>query len=113
MKTKKTYSFEASKTDEANRFILYFGPDNNHTDKELPGRIYTDGSNLFIDLRLVPSETEVFVYDNLGRLLLKQKLTGRNEHILNLSTDIQILIVNLKNPNGSLCRKLFWNGNMF
>jgi len=113
MKTAKTYSFKASKGDDANRFVLYFGPDNDISDGKLPGRIYTDGSYLIIDLTLVNDETEVYVYDLIGRLLLKQNLAGEMQHELNFDADAQILLVYLRNPYGSLCRKLFWRGNGF
>ena len=54
MKTANTYNFTSSKKDAASRFVLYFGPDKNHTYNQLPGRIYTDGTHLIIDLVLVP-----------------------------------------------------------
>ena len=110
MKAANAYSFKGSKGDDANRFVLYFGPDKHHSYNGLPGRVYTDGTHLIIDLVLVPEETEVFVYDLMGRLLLQQKLAGEIQHKLNLITDTQILIVFLKNQNGTLCRKLLWGG---
>jgi len=111
MRELSTYSFKASKSDDANRFILYFGPDNDISDGKLPGRIYTDGSHLVIDLTLIADETEVFVYDVLGQLLLKQNLTGKMQHNLNFNSNALILVVYLQNPDGILTRKLFWRGN--
>ena len=108
MKTAKTYSFQASKTDSANRFVLRFGPDIYRPNTPIPANVYSDGTHLVVDLTLVPEETEVFVYDIPGRLLLHKKLAGEIQHNLDINTDAQILIVYLKNTNGSLCRKLVW-----
>ncbi|MCX6268443.1 MAG: hypothetical protein NTW16_13960 [Bacteroidetes bacterium] len=92
MKAARTYRFHSSKTDNPDRFILRFGPD----------------TRLIIDLVLIPEETEVCVYDAIGRLLLQQKLAGGVLHYLVLDADAQLLIVSLKNPAGALCRKLLW-----
>ncbi|NTW32359.1 MAG: hypothetical protein HGB12_07005, partial [Bacteroidetes bacterium] len=109
MKYRNTYNFKALKKDDPNRFVLYFGPDQNHSGKDIPGRIYSDGVHLIVDLSLVPEETEVFVYDVLGRLLLQQKLQGKIVHQLDMNPDTQILICYLKNTNGSLCKKLYFS----
>jgi hypothetical protein len=108
VKAEKTYSFNASKTDDLNRFVLYFGPVSNHSDEEFPARIYTDGIRLIVDLTLISKETDVFVCDILGRVLLQQKLQGEIRHNLTINTSTQILIVYLKNPDGNLSRKLLW-----
>ena len=113
MKAPNTYRFQASKTDRANRFALHFGPVNNHPDNELDARIYSDGTHLIIDLVLVPQETEVYVYDFIGQLLFRQTAAGESRHILDFNADTQMLIVYLKNPDGTMCRKLFWAGNKF
>jgi hypothetical protein len=111
MKAEETYHFSASKTDKANRFVLYFGTVNNQTADKLPARIYTNDKRLIIDLTLISKETEAFVYDIMGRLLLQQKLQGETRHDFAINTDTQILIVYLKNPDGSLCQKLLWVGD--
>ena len=113
MKATKTYSFQASTTDDANRFVLHFGPENKHSGNELPARIYSDATHLIVDLLLVPEETEVFVYDVIGRLLFSQTLIGGIQHTLTFDADAQMLVVYLKNPNGSLCRKLLFGNNRF
>jgi hypothetical protein len=109
MKADNTYSFDAAKTDDANRFVLHFGPDNNASYDELPARIYTDGSQLIIDLSLVGPDTEVFVYDVLGRRLLQETLPGLMQHKRTIYAKSQFLIVYLKNHQGTMCRKLFYN----
>ncbi len=108
MIVEKMYSFTASKADDANRFVLHFGPANNHTEQELPANIYSDGIQLIIDLTSVKKETDIFVYDILGRKILQQKLEGETRHYLDINTNTQIIIVNIKNPDGNLCRKLLW-----
>lgn len=108
MKAEATSHFSALKTDDVNRFVLYFGPDKVYSKKEIPGRIYADGSRLIVDLTLVSEETEVFVYDLMGRKLLQQKLQGKTEHNLSLNANTQILIFSLKNPNGNISQKLLW-----
>ncbi len=113
MKATKTYSFQASVTDDANRFVLRFGPDNKHSGKELPARIYSDGTHLIVDLSLVPEETEIFIYDVIGRLLFSQTVIGGIQHDLTFNADAQLLVIYLKNPNGSLCRKLLFGNNRF
>lgn len=110
MKLEKTYSFKASKTDDANRFVLYFGNVKNHANKELPARIYTADSRLIVDLKLINKETDVFAYDIMGRILLQQKLQGGIQHNFNINTHTQMLIGYLKKPDGSLFRKLTWVG---
>jgi len=105
----QTYNFKALKTDVTNRFVLHFGSDLKHTDNEIPAKIYIDGSNLIINLLSVSMETEAFVYDIMGRKLLQQKLQGETQHTLNFKTGTQIIIIQLKNKQGSICRKLFCN----
>ena len=109
MKAKNTYSFQSSRTDDAFRFVLHFGPDDNALYSELPARIYTDGVHLLIDLSLVSKETETYVYDALGRLLLQTSLQGSTLHTLDIKAKSQILVVQLKNQQGNICRKLFFN----
>jgi hypothetical protein len=113
MKVKKIYGFVALKNDDANRFVLYFGAEKDLSDKELPGRIYSDGTNLIIDLLLASGTTYIAVYNIMGNLLLHDKLQGETMHILNFKANTQILIICLNNPNGTLSRKLFWVGNEF
>jgi len=109
MKALNTYSFQSSTSDAANRFVLYFGPVENYSDDGFPARIYTDGIQLVVDLTLISSETEVTVYDVLGRLLLQKTLQGLSERKLWVNAKSQIIIVHLKSKQGTMCRKLFYN----
>ncbi len=110
MKEQNTYSYHSKVSDASNRFALYFEPIKNHSDSGFPARIYTDGFQLIVDLTLVSKETDIVVYDIMGRLLLHQKLQGEIQHKLNINADTQIIIVSLNNPDGSLCQKVFWVG---
>jgi hypothetical protein len=96
MKAEKTYHFNASKGDDANRFVLYFGP------------VYTDGIGLIVDLTLISKETDIFVYDIMGRLLLHQQLQGEIKHDITINNYTQMLVVYLTNPDGNLSCKLLW-----
>jgi hypothetical protein len=110
LKSKNTYSFQSSTSDNANRFVLHFGPVKNISEKtDLPVKIYTDGYQLIVDLTLVSQETDVFVYDLMGRLLLQKKFQGEMQSYIDLNSETQILFVCLRNPDGSLCRKLLWS----
>ncbi|MFA5973735.1 MAG: hypothetical protein WC780_15395 [Lentimicrobiaceae bacterium] len=111
LKSVKMYCFLAAKTDDANRFVLHFGTENNSSGNELPARIYSDGNQLIIDLKLVRKKTMVMVYDVLGRKLLQQELPGETLHNLGLNVPRQILVVFLKNADGSFSRKIVWAGN--
>ncbi len=108
MKARNTYSFQSSTSDDASRFILHFGPDNSAHYDELPARIYTDGTQLIIDLSLIAKETEALVYDAMGRLLLQKTLQGATQHKLSISVKPQIFIVHLRNQQGNISRKLFY-----
>jgi hypothetical protein len=111
MKAISTYSFYSSKADVANRFVLYFGPVGINPENIFPAKVYTDGYYLIIDLTLISGDTETYVYDIMGCLLLQRKLQGETQHKLNLSVGSQIILVSLKNPAGGLNQKVFWNGN--
>jgi autotransporter-associated beta strand protein len=111
MKSDGTYRFKASKTDDANRFVLHFGSINDASEKDLPAKIYSDGIHLVIDLTLISKETDVLVYDIMGRKLLQQKLRDEARHSLMINSHIKVLIVHLKNPDGSLVQKVLWTGN--
>jgi hypothetical protein len=109
MKTKNTYVFQASTGDDANRFLLHFGPDINASYNELPARIYNDGRNLVIDLRLIGKETNISICDAIGRTLLHKSLQGSTLHKININVNTQLLIIYLSNQQGNICRKLFHN----
>ncbi|MEI6682306.1 MAG: hypothetical protein WCO44_06745 [Bacteroidota bacterium] len=110
LKTNNNYSFESSTSDSPTRFILHFGPDNSAYNDELPARIYADGHFLVIDLSLIACETEGWVYDAQGRLLIHRMLSGKTLHSVDLVAGAQMVIVIIRNPNGHLSRKIIWPG---
>lgn len=111
VKDKNSYRFQSSTSDDVNRFVLHFGPDNASNMNELPARIYSDGKQLNIDLSLIADETVVSVYDALGRILVQKKLQGLIQHQLTVNVPPQILVVQLRNTQGRISRKLFYKNN--
>jgi autotransporter-associated beta strand protein len=109
LRSDPTYRFRAATTDQVNRFILHLTPVRELTREELPARIFTDGEKILIDLMAVTGETTVCVYDLLGRKRYDRRLTGETQHTLNFNPGTQPLIIQLKNPQGSLCRKILCN----
>ncbi|MEI6898923.1 MAG: hypothetical protein WCL00_03515, partial [Bacteroidota bacterium] len=109
LKKINTYHFQSSLSDDASRFVLHFGPGNETTYNELPARIYADGNQLIIDLGLVSKETEAFVCDALGRLLVHKTLKGLTQYKLSINSVFQLIIVTLQNQQGTKSRKLFFH----
>ena len=108
VKIKNTYTFQSLSSDNSDRFVLHFGPIKDHPSRELPARIYSDGKQLIIDLTLVSKETEVSVFDLTGRILLRKRLPGEIQNNIDLNSNTRMLLVCLRNPDGSLSRKLIW-----
>ncbi len=108
MKEKQTYTFNALESDDGNRFVLHFKNPEEKTGNQLPARIYSVGSTMYVDLSLVTEPTMVLISDLLGRKLFQQKLQGKTKHAIRLNTENQILVICLHNPEGNLSKKLFW-----
>jgi hypothetical protein len=108
LKTKNTYTFTSSETDNASRFVLHFAASGLIEKNDYPARIYTDGASLVIDLTLVNKETDVSVYDMMGRKLLKIKLEGQSLHKFDINAHTELLMVFLTNMDGSVCQKVMW-----
>ncbi|MCX6232783.1 MAG: hypothetical protein NTZ33_14690 [Bacteroidetes bacterium] len=109
MKARNTYNFQSSPDDDASRFILHFGPDDNaYYDNELPARVFSDGNQLVIDLSLINGETEAFIYDATGRLLYQKTLNGATEHKITLDKNLKMLLVKLINKQGKVCKKIIY-----
>ncbi len=106
MNANSLYAFNALKTDAANRFYLHFTSQTNQSENQLPASIYLEGSQLIVDLINVPLETDVIVYDVLGRKLYQQKLAGGITHTLNFNAGLRVYFVSLQNLEGTLCRKI-------
>lgn len=109
-KESNTYRFQALTTDDANRFELKFTADNN-IDFAIPAKVFSFEKKLVIDLTLISEETELYVYDLVGRLVLQGKLTANSIHPIDFSICSQMVLIYLRNQSGSLKQKLVWTGN--
>jgi len=101
-----TYQFKGSKNDDANRFVLHFTAKENNSEDDLSALIYYDGIDIIVDLTLVPEQTEVVIYDMLGRRVLNQNLEGQTVHHLLVNSKNQIYIVVAKSVNKHVRKKL-------
>ena len=106
LKNSPVYSFSTLKTDDANRCILHFTPIKITSDATLPAIIFASANGLNIDLTAVAGETDLFVYDVLGRILRQQKLQGNTSTLLEFGNTRQLVVVSLKNQHGSLNQKI-------
>jgi len=109
MKTGNTYKFSAKTTDDISRFVLHFSPDTNANYNDLPARIYNNGNSLMIDLCLINKETDMWVYNSLGQLLLEKKLDGLIEHKFAINSKSQILLIKLISSQGKKTQKILFN----
>ena len=73
------YQFKGTVNDDANRFVLHF-KDITVVNESLPVSIFYDGNEVNVDLTLVNEETDIKVFDMLGRLLLNKKGAGKMIH---------------------------------
>ena len=92
------YKFKGKLSDDLDRFVLHFTP-KSEVENELSSKIYYDGNDIVVDLTLVPEQTEVNIYDMLGRLILSKTVTGNTIHRFSISKTNQILIVSAKSEN--------------
>ncbi len=111
MKTENSYKFQSLSSDDANRFVLHFKTIEDNLSTEFPARILTEGAQLLIDLTLIDKETDLSVYDIMGRLLYQQKLHNNALQKVGLKLNPQILIIYLKTTDGSLSQKVWWDNN--
>jgi hypothetical protein len=102
------YRFKASKKEDANRFVLHFKEVDTANEIELPAMAYCNSGQLVVDLTSISGQTEVTVYDVLGKLLLQKKVEGALLHRLNLNSTTQLLLVRLQNEKGQFNRKLIF-----
>jgi hypothetical protein len=73
------YQFKGTINDDANRFVLHF-KDITEVNESSPVSIFYDGNEVNVDLTLVNEETDIKVFDTLGRLLLNKKAAGKMMH---------------------------------
>lgn len=108
LKYKKDYIFKASYGDDIMRFKLHFGCDTNAIFNQLPAMVFSDGTNLNIDLTLVNDETFVEIFSSIGRNLLTVNLKGKQLHRLNLNIKKQLLIARLTCAQGNKVVKVIF-----
>ena len=88
------YQFKGLLKDDANRFVLHFTPINESVSKDnLSALIYYDGDDLVVDLTDVPEQTEIKVFDILGRLILNKKIEGKSIQYFPMGKTKQLLLV--------------------
>ena len=107
MKDKQSYSFSAEKSDSKDRFKLHFGACDGDFGEELPANVYSNGNHLVVDLSLVTNQTNVSVYDIMGRLILNGDYSEKTKHNIPFNRNTQIVIVHLKNQSGSVVKMVF------
>jgi len=99
------YNFRANTNDRSDRFVIHFRPIVT-VKNELPVKIYYDGNDIIVDLTLVPEQTEVVIYDMLGKRVLNKNLQGQTIHRLLVTSKSQIYIVSVKSVNKSTIKKV-------
>lgn len=106
LKSNRVYSFTASKTDNVNRFVIHFSAVKPIVARELPATVLYDGRQLLVDLTQVTDRTQLILFDVLGRKLSEKQLQGQTRYALEIETGVRLIVVQLKNPLGTLCRKV-------
>jgi hypothetical protein len=86
------YEFKGTINDDANRFVLHF-KDITEVIESLPVPIFYDGNEVNVDLTLVNEETNIKVFDMLGRLLLNKKGAGKTIHRFNVHPKHALYII--------------------
>lgn len=92
LKTNSTYEFIGLKNDASERFVLHFKPITIETE-DLPIAIFYDGNEINVDLMLVNEQTDIKIYDTLGKLLLSKNAAGQTIHRFNINPKYAIYIV--------------------
>ena len=106
LKDKPAYDFKATVEDVSDRFLLHFKEvpigDNN-----LPIHIYYNGNEIVFDLSLIPEDTDVKIFDTLGRKILEKKIRGKTIHYLPFNNKNQVFIAKAVSSGLSFISKIF------
>ncbi len=108
LSTGRPYQFRASKGDSPNRFVLHFAPVQPDSKVQMPAQVYAYDRKLVVDLELVGGETDVEVYDLLGRKVMQRKVPGEVKHSLDLDAKTGLVVVVLRNRGSALSQKIMW-----
>jgi len=111
IKATGTYRFKASVKDDPGRFFIHFVKANKPISTEVSVSVYEANNKLVINLTQLTTETEIFVTDMTGRILIRTKLEGESIHSLDVNAKSQLLIISLKNQARTVCRKVMWVTN--
>jgi len=105
LKINSTYEFKGSISDATDRFILHFKPIVEDF-TSLPALIYYDGNEINVDLTMVDEQTDIKVYDILGRLLLDKKGEAKMIHRFNIHPKHAVYIVVVNSKGKSISRSI-------
>jgi len=104
LKLSSTYNFNGLISDTADRFVLHF-KDITEESENLPASIYYDGNEINVDLMLVNEQTDIKIYDILGRLILHKKGAAKMIHRFNIQPKNAIYII-IASSKGKINRGL-------
>jgi hypothetical protein len=99
-----SYEFNGSVNDAANRFVVHFKEIKVETEA-LTTNIYYDGNEINVDLTMVNEQTDIKIYDMLGRLVLEKEKEGKMIHRFKINSNNGIYIV-LANSNGKFTSRV-------
>lgn len=101
------YSFNSSVNDPSDRFTIHFMSKElvlNENILEVP--IYYNGKNIIIDLSTKNSNTQVEVFNLIGKKIISKNLDRKRVHYLTSGLKKQLYIVTLRNKNKSIRKKI-------
>ena len=106
LKDNPTYNFKATVKDAFDRFLLHFDevPIGNN---KLPIRIYYNENEIVFDVSLIPEDTDVKIFDMLGRKILENKIRGKTIHYLPFKNKNQVFIVKAVSKGLTFISKIF------
>ena len=92
------YEFNGAIKDDTNRFVVHF-KDKIIETEDLPATIYYDGNEINVDLTMVSEQTDIKIYDMLGKVVLEKKKEGKMIHRFKINSKSAVYIV-VANSNG-------------
>jgi len=92
------YEFNGDVKDDTNRFVVHF-KDKIIETEDLPATIYYDGNEINVDLTMVSEQTDIKIYDMLGKVVLEKKKEGKMIHRFKINSKSAVYIV-VANSNG-------------
>jgi hypothetical protein len=99
------YQFKGAIKDATDRFVLHFAPITAEL-VNLPAVIYYDGNEINVDLTLIEEQTDIKIYDMLGKLLVDKKGEGKMIHRFTISPKNEVYIVLASSKGKYISRKV-------